>query len=606
MKDMETGEITYNDHPQEVVEWNLKDDFFNIYNYYLNSPYLPYANKEMMLYPVSRVKGTTEWLPISDPVFEHAKASYDDEGNLTLILYPEENLNTTIEVEGNKYCGSTQKIKATITNTGDEQQLGLFFWIKNDPNYFENTPKKDLKYDAIAGFTALRDASHVEVVSFTPASAGTYYIWVTYDVEGKDVLAKSQVNIAASPHVVNGLAFANFEPIGLETTNILPTGEIVMEVNAPSIKLESFRITNASNTDIVNAQVAFTVWKKEGDSWIQKQGTGIQIPISLTAGQGININKWTFIQGVGQYRLEVVCNGTVTDTRYINTHEAYIVADANGKQTTVSYTTGPITTPDDATALLLKNIFNSTIEVVPNDNPNTLYYLGEIATVTGLDGKNIINDKNQATSITLQDGNNFLVASEFTAQSITYKRSFEAGWTTLMVPFETTIPEGLTAMEFVSEDGDEVTFKQVSKLLAFKPYLVKVEAAKEITFTGSDQMLWSNYTNAATASNFKFIGITSKPAYEDAYMLNADGTKFERSTNPTYQSFRGCFVPTYGGTYLPDALIIKGAPTGIESVLAPGAKTDDGYFNLAGQRVSPDFKGIVIHNGKKKFKFVKK
>ena len=25
----------------------------------------------------------------------------------------------------------------------------------------------------------------------------------------------------------------------------------------------------------------------------------------------------------------------------------------------------------------------------------------------------------------------------------------------------------------------------------------------------------------------------------------------------------------------------------------------DGYYNLAGQRVSADYKGIVIHNGKK-------
>ena len=168
-----------------------------------------------------------------------------------------------------------------------------------------------------------------------------------------------------------------------------------------------------------------------------------------------------------------------------------------------------------------------------------------------------------------------------------------------MVPFDTTTPEGMTAMEFVSEDGDEVAFKQVSKLLAFKPYLVKVEAAKEITFIGNNQILWSNYTDAATALNFKFIGISSKPVYEQAYLLNADGTKFEKTTTPTYQSFRGCFVPTYGATYMPDALIIKGQLTGIKTVQASGAKTDDDYYNLAGQRVSADFKGIVIHNGKR-------
>ena len=47
-------------------------------------------------------------------------------------------------------------------------------------------------------------------------------------------------------------------------------------------------------------------------------------------------------------------------------------------------------------------------------------------------------------------------------------------------------------------------------------------AASEYTFTGTNQKIWSNYTDAATALNFKFIGITSKPAYEQVYMLSAD------------------------------------------------------------------------------------
>lgn len=164
------------------------------------------------------------------------------------------------------------------------------------------------------------------------------------------------------------------------------------------------------------------------------------------------------------------------------------------------------------------------------------------------------------------------------------------------------IPEGLTAYEFVSEDGNEVTFKQVSKLSAFEACLLKVDAAKEYTFTGSNQKIYSNYVDAATALNFKFVGITSKPAYEQVYMLSADGTKFEKNTNPAYQSFRGCFVPTYGATNLPDALIVKGTTTGINTIQVSDAKTDDGYYNLAGQRVNADFKGIVIHHGRKMLK----
>jgi len=37
--------------------------------------------------------------------------------------------------------------------------------------------------------TALKNATHVEVTKFTPEKERTYYIWVTKDQRGKEVLA---------------------------------------------------------------------------------------------------------------------------------------------------------------------------------------------------------------------------------------------------------------------------------------------------------------------------------------------------------------------------------------------------------------------------------
>ena len=597
-KNLKTGETGYVDDSK--VTWkDLENESFKTYSYGLKTPNKAAANTSIMFYPVSRITGTTEWLTISDPVLEYALASYDADGKLTLTLYPAEKLATTIEVEGNKYAGSTQKVKAAVTNTGDERQFILYFWMKTDPNYFDNTSEGSLEYNASAGITALKGATHVEVSTFTPASAGTYYIWVTKDKKGKTVLAQADFTVAANPHTVNGLAFLEFNPKGLRSTTIQPTGEIVQEVYATAVKLEAFKLTNASAADIKGAEVTFNIYKKAGETWTILKNESLQDPVTLEADEEYDVEGWTFVEGIGQYRVDMLCNNVVADTRYINTHETYEAFDANGRQTTSFYTSGSIVTPAGATAMLMENLVSDKVTVTPNDNPNTLYYLGEGMTATGLDGKNIIT-YSQPSTVTLQDGYNFYVPYDFTAQTISYKRSFEAGWTTLVLPFDiATIPEGLTAYEFVSEDGSEVTFKQASKLSAFEACLLKVDAAKEYTFTGTNQKIWSNYTDAATALNFKFIGITSKPAYEQAYMLNADGTKFEKSTNPAYQSFRGCFVPTYGATNLPDALTIKGITTGIKTVQASDAKTDDGYYNLAGQRVSAGFKGIVIHNGKK-------
>ena len=595
-KDLKTGKTDYFDNSKATFK-DLKNGYYGTYSFTFTTPYPPAANNEIIVYPVSRVVGTDEWLTISDPVLEYAKVSYDAEGNVSLSLYPMENLTASISVDGNNFAGSTQKIKAAVTNTGDEKQLTIFFWVKTDPNYFDNTKVEEQKYDAYAGITALKDSTHVEVVPFTPAEEGTYYIWVTKDREGKEVLAQSQVTINANPHVVNGLAFSSFEPKGLQSTTIMDNGDIVLEVYAASVLPARFVLVNASDNNIVNARLKFRLSEKKGGTWTEKSSRSYTL--SLSAGNKIGINSWTSVNGSGEYRLEVLCNDDVTDTRYINTHETYIVADAYGKLTPILYTSGAIETPANATALVLENIVNKDVTVTPNANPNTLYYLGNGMTPTGLDGRNIIN-YDLAENIVLQDGTDFSVAYNFTAQNISYKRSFQAGWTTLMLPFDITeIPEGLIAMEFVSEDDGEVSFKQVSKMSAFEACLVKVDAAKDITFKATNQKLWSNYTDAATAHNFKFIGISSKPAYSKAYMLNEDGTKFVLSDNPKYQSFRGCFVPTYGATNLPTALTIKGTPTGIKTIQTSGAKTEDGYYNLAGQRVGDDYKGIVIHNGKK-------
>lgn len=594
-KNQQTGETGVLDGKRQEIA----DGVAVTFSYTLTTPNVSAANSTVIFYPVSRIAGTEQWLTVTDPVQRYFKASYDAEGKLTLTCYPTDNITTNINVDGNLYVGNEQKVKVAFKNTGDERQLNVYFWIKDDEDYFKKTDPDKLKYEYSAGITALKDATHVEVTTFTPTKAGTYYVLISRDNQGKEALGNSQFTVKENPHKVNGLAFSEFNPKGLQSTIIKENGEIVQEVYALSITPKTFRLVNASDKDITGADVTFNLWKKEGGNWTEKQGSSLSGKVTLTPGQKINVNGWPFVEGIGEYRLELVCDGTVTDTRYINTYESYTTVDATGRQTPVKYTSGTITAPADAAALIIENIISNNVSVTPNDNPNTLYYLGEGMTATGLDGKNVIN-YNLAATIALQDGYDFCVPYEFTAQNISYKRSFEAGCTTLMVPFEvTTIPEGLTAYEFASEDGNEVTFNMLEKLSAFEGSLVKVDAAKEYTFTAANQKLFNNYTDAAAALNFKFIGISSKPDYAKAYLLSADGTKFELSDNPKYQSFRGCFVPTYGATYLPATLTIKGIPTGIKTIKASDAKTDGVYYNLSGQRVGADYKGIVIHNGKK-------
>ena len=274
---------------------NMENDYYKILSYTLNSPNKQSANHRYILYPLSRVKGTSEWLTVSDPYLEYAIAEYDAEGNLTLTLYPTEKLSTSVSVEGNGYAGTTQKVKTTITNTGDERQLTLYYWIKFDPDYFDNTWDEDLKYNSYSGVTALKGTTHTDVITFTPMEEGTYYIWVTKDEKGKEVLAKTQVTINTNPHKDNGLALSAFDPKGLQTTNILSNGDIVQEVFAPTITPESFTITNTSKYYLENAVITFNLWKKNGISFEQSQ---CEVQISGSGIRGIRPYNTDFYDAI--------------------------------------------------------------------------------------------------------------------------------------------------------------------------------------------------------------------------------------------------------------------------------------------------------------------
>ena len=176
-KNQQTGETGVLDGKRQEIA----DGVAVIFSYTLTTPNVSAANSTVIFYPVSRIAGTEQWLTVTDPVQRYFKASYDAEGKLTLTCYPTDNITTNINVDGNLYVGNEQKVKVAFKNTGDERQLNVYFWIKDDEDYFKKTDPDKLKYEYSAGITALKDATHVEVTTFTPTKAGTYYVLISRD-----------------------------------------------------------------------------------------------------------------------------------------------------------------------------------------------------------------------------------------------------------------------------------------------------------------------------------------------------------------------------------------------------------------------------------------
>lgn len=218
--------------------------------------------------------------------------------------------------------------------------------------------------------------------------------------------------------------------------------------------------------------------------------------------------------------------------------------------------------------------------------------------------------------------------------NITLNRTFEDdGWYTLCLPFDLDVASSpfskaarLTGITF----GDVVTFSTVDKMLAGVPYLVKVnqkvvnpafENVKVVGCNASYDKVMAEYDMA-----FVFNG-----CYDPVTILSADvnlplgyvmGLGSGNTINPitygtTVRGFRGFFTlyQTYNnlaGSYpqtSPSQLQAKtltftvdgeneGVVTAIDREINANVNTGNGAtYNVMGQRVKADTKGIVIRNG---------
>ena len=276
------------------------------------------------------------------------------------------------------------------------------------------------------------------------------------------------------------------------------------------------------------------------------------------------------------------------------------------------YATAPQSTkyvvPEDVVAVSV--IGNSSVpsDIVPNSNPNTLYYVTKkYASLSGLN--QIVEDK--ADNISLTDGYSCYVPLDFKATNINYTRTFEKGfmgrrnennWSTIVLPFtveqvykmddETEIdwfrpndPSGsknFWVRQFYGEEGLDVYFNNADEMKANTPYIITVPGdykgeeyslvGKPIVFSAHNADIVSKKV-VADARNFNFQGSYGETdTYGDyIYMLDEEdrGNHFVYSSGVnTVKPFRAYFTSETEPT---DAMVLHvisyiDIPTAIEEV----------------------------------------
>ena len=187
--------------------------------------------------PVFRLAGETEWkrcMP-SQLYFEVVVA---EDKTMTIITHPTVELEATqIEVPSNKIETLVQQVDVTVESKSDDYQGPLYLFASN-------TEDKGA-YTYLAGTAIEGGASDVVTFYFTPATAGTWNLWIATDEAGNDIIGQATAEIGEAPT----------EKVSFQVTN----KDVIMgEDNATIV----FSVQNTSET---TSYREFYVWLYKAD-----------------------------------------------------------------------------------------------------------------------------------------------------------------------------------------------------------------------------------------------------------------------------------------------------------------------------------------------------
>lgn len=214
--------------------------------------------------------------------------------------------------------------------------------------------------------------------------------------------------------------------------------------------------------------------------------------------------------------------------------------------------------PEDIAAVNITGVSDK-IRIIPNKNPNTLYYIGANEKLPCFYGNFV--QGNHADSITLKEGHDFYVPQTFIAQNICYSRTptkgvgrgQSVGWETIVLPFdvEKVMEEERIIDWFHSDDehgknfwlrkyngkvDGKISFQNSLEFKANTPYIMNVPdsywgeewnlVGKEITFFGRNALLKAYSTILIEQDDCYMVGTMINKTLSNVWVLNDSGSTF--------------------------------------------------------------------------------
>ena len=492
--------------------------------------------------------------------------------------------------------------------------------------------------------------------TYIPQSDGQHTLWLCNDTLRSKILYETTVNVKSSVRYtlkLDSIVIANYD----SANKNLYGNELRVR----------FKLSNSGTTDY-DDYIRILVRKNE--SWYDTEKPLIHLKKGKSQWVEYDLKDMAYYHTFEFYIFTKTSSSA--DPNIFTTHVYFRnftprpgvrMWKTDGKMYAQEAKANKLVIPEDVVALdLTSPNITQPKSIVPNSNPNTLYYVN--TQNSALKGLNQVVH-GQADSIKFTDGIQCYVPMDFNAAHVQYTRTFNKGfmgkrnqnnWTTIALPFNVdkvynTVDSievkwyqpgqedgNFWLREFYGEDGFYTYFTDVEQMRANQPYIITVPGSykgqemplvgKPLVFSGENTQVVSNKV-VADAHSFDFQGSYLEAATYGKYIYLLDEedrgntfvyTEGESMVQPFRAYFTSMVKPVDNSKlYLVSYVKKNTTPTAIEQVEDQIAgqmqrSTLKGVYTITGRKVATSSdasvgeilnslpKGVYIINGKKYMK----
>ena len=526
-------------------------------------------NGTYKIVPVSSVQASNVWEPMIEGDRYYIEATINGEW-ITLADHPVMDLQSmNFEFTGGEKVGTAEQCHVTVKNNSADRYSGRLYLYVSGEQLDEYS-----QYTSVVEAEVPAGGTKVVTFNFTPQNAGTKSAYLsTYDNDWSSAIpGTGSVNIAGSVVYPMNLS-VDINALNADENMVIYDSHIKFKVD----------VTNNNTEGEYNRYLLaplFIVDENNHGSMVTYLSQNVVIPAGETQTFYFEFDNLAYgsryaLNIYGRNENEVTTNLVHPgESKYYTIQPGMVVWSGNGERVGYKAYNG-IRVPENAAAVSLENL--DLTSLIPNENPNTLFYIGKSDKYVpaGLEAKNVIQNNVAVRDVVLKQGYDFFAPYRFRANNISYERTFtqgrhagqEGGWSTMVLPFAATsvTADGVAIDWMHSKDdakglwicnyNEEEDSADEAKLLADYvggnaleanvPYFVAPYdgtdgtdmRGKTYVFSANDVTVKPNPSAITSGTYHMTVGGFAQQAIENAFFLNASGSHFVKAAQGTVNAF---------------------------------------------------------------------